>query len=49
VAVDCRERVEGAKLDDVELVDIKEERDERGTTFGISCLRASTGLAMETH
>lgn len=47
VAVDCRERVEGARLDDVELVDIKDDREERGTTFGISCLRASIGLAME--
>lgn len=49
VAVDCRERVEGAGLDDVELVDIKEDREERGTTLGMSCLRASIGLAMGTY
>ena len=49
VAVDCRERIEGAGLDDVELVDIKEDREERGTTFGISCLRVSIGLAMGTY
>jgi hypothetical protein len=48
VAVDCRERIEGAGLDDVELVDIKEDREERGTIFGTSCLRVSIGLAMDT-
>jgi hypothetical protein len=49
VAVDCRERVEGAGLDDVELADIKEDREERGTTFGMSCLRVSSGLAMGSY
>jgi len=49
VAVDCRERIEGAGLDDVELLDIKEDREERETTFGISCLKVSIGLAMGSY
>lgn len=49
VAVDCRESVEGAGIDEVELVDITEEREERGTTFGMSCLRVSIWLAIGTY